>query len=228
MNEPFIKEFIEERDLTIYVVFDVSGSNEFGSNKAKKEAAIELSASIMFAALRNNDKIGLSLFTDRVERFVPARKGRKHVLRLIRELIYHEPESRVTDIKASLSYLASILKRRAIIFIVSDFLADDFSKPLKILKNRHDVIMVNINDEREMEIPDVGYIELEDEETGEQMLVNTSDPVFRKEYSKLVNRRYRKLENLMKKINIDMIKLRSDEAFEVPLRQFFKMRSKRR
>ena len=167
MNKTYVKEFIEERDLTMYIVFDISASSDFGSIVSKKEAAIELSTSLAFAAMRNNDKVGLLLFSEKAERFVPARKGKKHTLKVIREMISHKPKYKGTDIDKSLRYLSNVLKKRSILFIISDFLSKDFSKPMKVLKNKHDVIAVNINDIRELEIPDIGYIELEDEETGE-------------------------------------------------------------
>ncbi len=227
MNEAYIKEFIEERDLTIYILFDISASNEFGSIKEKKESAIEICASVMFAALRNNDKVGMMLFTDRVEKFVPASKGKKHMLRLIREMLYFKPEGKKTDLNKALSFLASVQRKRSTIFVVSDFMSEEFLKPLKVLKNRHDVIMININDPRELEIPDVGYIELEDAETGEQLLVDTSDLVFRENYSKLVKKKYAKLSNKLKKLKVDMIQLTTETPFEIPLRSFFKMRIRR-
>ncbi|MCK5629196.1 MAG: DUF58 domain-containing protein [Nanoarchaeota archaeon] len=227
MNHPYIKEFIEERDLTIYIIFDVSGSGEFGSSKSKKESAIELCASLMFAALRNNDKVGIALFTDKVERFIYPRKGRKHVLKMIREMIYFKPENKRTDLKNTLDYMSKVIKKRSIIFIVSDFISEDFSKPLKLLKNKHDIIAINMYDIREVQLPDVGYIELEDEETGEQMLVDTSDPEFRAEYAKLADERTKELNQFMKKMKIDMIGIRSGEQFDVSLRKFFIQRLKR-
>jgi uncharacterized protein (DUF58 family) len=151
-NSPFVKEFIEERDLNVYIVFDVSASNDFGFEKSKKEVGFEIAASIMFAALRSNDNIGLCLFTNKVEKFIKPRKGRKHVLRLLRELIYHEPVNQVTDINNSLTYLNKIIKKRSILFIVSDYISAQFEKPLKYLRNKHDVVLVNLSDIREKEI----------------------------------------------------------------------------
>ena len=226
MNRPFIKEFIEERDLTVYILFDVSGSGEFGSSKSKKDSAIELCASLMFAALRNNDKVGLALFTNKVEKFVPPRKGKKHMLKLIRETLYFRPESKTTDIKATMEYLSKIIKKKSIIFIVSDFIADDFSRPLKYLTNKHDSIAINMHDARELELPDVGYIELEDDETGEQMLVDTSDPDFRAEYARLASERFSKLRESLRKMRIDMIEIQSGKRFDAQLRKFFSQRIK--
>jgi uncharacterized protein (DUF58 family) len=227
MNKPYVKEFIEERDLTVYILFDVSGSNEFGSVKSKKEAAIELGASIMFAALKNDDKIGLCLFTKHVEKFIKAKKSKKHVLKLIRDLVNFNPEFKTTDLNETLKFISKVVKKRSIIFIISDFFSDDFSRPLSIMKNRHDVIAINLNDIREQEIPDVGYIELEDEETDEQVLVNTSDISFREKYMELINKKNNDLRVLLSKLKIDMIQIKSDEPFEVPLTRFFRVRERR-
>jgi uncharacterized protein (DUF58 family) len=227
LNAPFVKEFIEERNLSVYIVFDVSGSGEYGSSKSKKDQGYEIAASIMFAALRNNDSVGLCLFSDHVEKFIPTRPGKKHVLRMLRELIYCEPESRGTDVEKSLSYLAKIVKKRSVIFVLSDYLTGDFEKPLRHLKNRHDVILINLSDITEEDIPDIGYALIEDEETGEQVLVNTSDKAFRAAYVKNSAQRTEALEKRMKKLKTDLINVRTNEAFSVPLTRFLKMREKR-
>ncbi len=227
MNRPFIKEYIEERDVTVYILFDCSRSGEFGSTISKKETATELAASLMFAAIRNNDRVGLVMFTDQIERFIPARKGKRHVLKLISSMVSHKPKNKRTDISVPLKFCSKVLKKRCIIFIVSDFISPDFSKPMKILKNRHDIIAVNINDIREQEIPDIGYIELEDEETGEQVLVNTSDKRFRKNYVSLVKTQNENLRRLLMKLKIDTIQLLSGTPYEVPLKKFFEMRTRR-
>ncbi len=181
-NSPFVKEFIEERDLDIYIVFDVSASGNFGNKKAKKEIGFEISAALMFSALKNNDNVGLCLFTDRIEKFFRPRKGRKHLLAMLRELIYYEPKHRKTDINNSLAHLSKIIKKRSVIFVISDYVSGSFEKSLKFLKKRHDVILVKLSDAIEKELPDLGYIFLEDEETGEQVLVNTADENFRNTY----------------------------------------------
>ena len=227
LNAPFVKEYIEERNLSVYIVFDVSGSGEYGSEKSKKDQGYEIAASIMFAALRNNDSVGLCLFSDRVEKFIPKRPGKKHVLRMLRELVYYEPESRGTDVEKSLSYLAKIVKKRSVIFVISDYLTGDFDKPLKHLKNRHDVILINLSDITEQDIPDIGYALIEDEETGEQVLVNTSDKAFRAAYAKNSAQRTQTLEKKMKKLKTDLINVRTNEAFSIPLTRFLKMREKR-
>ncbi len=229
-NSPFVKEFIEERDLNVYIVFDVSASNEFGFEKSKKEAGFEIAASVMFSALKNNDNIGLCLFTDNIEKFIKPRKGKRHVLRVLRELVYYEPKNRLTDINKTLTALNNILKRRSILFIISDFIDNpkNFEKPLKFLKLRHDVVLINLTDVNEVEIPDVGYIYLEDEETGEQVLVNTSDKEFRKIYVNEIKKINSNITKDMKKLNVDMIPVSTDKPFYVPLRNFFKIRERRK
>ncbi len=225
-NQPFIKEFIEERDLRIYFAFDFSASGSFGNFVEKRFRAIELSASLMFSAIRNNDNVGLFIFTNTVETFIPARKGKKHVLKLISALVSHKSRSKMTNIKKSLSHIANVVKRRAVIFIVSDFYSDDFSKALNLLKKKHDVVALRVNDSREISIPDVGLIDLEDEETGEQLLVDTSDEEFRKSYIKVLSKKEDELKTLFRKNKIDSIQLFTDEKYDVPLRKFFKLRQK--
>jgi len=227
LNAPFVKEFIEERDLTLFIVFDLSSSNEFGFQRSKKDVCYDIAASLMFAAMRNNDNVGLCLFTDRVEKFVPPRKGKKHILKLLRELIYHEPKSKTTDIRTALSYLNKVIKKRSIIFIISDFLTPDFEKPLKQLKSKHDVILVDMADVHEEDIPDIGYAFLEDYETGEQILVDTSDSEFRMRYTELVRTSRDALLTTLKRLNVDIIRMNTSEPFYVPLQTFFKMRERR-
>jgi len=223
-DHPFVKEFIEERDLNVYFVFDYSASNYFGNLIEKRRKAIELTATLMFSAMKNNDNVGLFIFTEDIEKFIPARKGRRHVLKLISSLVSHKPQSKRTDIEKALSHISNIIKKRSVIFILSDFYNQDFSKPLKILKRRHDVIAIKVNDAREAEIPDVGLIQLEDEETGEQLLVDTSDQGFRDNYAKLVNKEEIRLRNLFNKNGVDVININTDSPYESPLRKFFRMR----
>lgn len=224
LNHPYIKEFIEERDLRVYFAFDMSASANFGSNISKRNKAFEIVASLMFAAVQNNDNVGMFIFTDKVETYIPARKGRKHILRLLSKLVSFTPDSAKTDLKSSLIYISKVLKRRSIVFIISDFFTEDFSKPLRIMKNRHDVIAVRIIDERERQIPDVGLIELEDEETGEQILVDTSSEDFREKYSSLVNQKDDELKKTFRKVKVDLVNIVTDEPYEVRLKKFFKTR----
>ena len=224
-NHPYIKEFIEERDLRIYFAFDISASGFFGNIISKKRKAIELIASLMFAAIKNNDKAGLFLFTDKIEKFIPAKKGRKHILKLIRELIHYNPESKQTNIGNSLKHISKIIKKRSILFIISDFYStENFMHPLKLLKNKHDVIAIRINDQREFDIPDIGLIELEDEETGEQLLLDTSDIEFQKKYKELITGMRKKSKTMFRKVKVGVLDITTDEPYEIPLKKFFKIR----
>jgi len=227
MKKPYVKEYIEERDLTVYLALDISGSGEFGSEKIKKEAAIEIAASIAFAALRNNDNIGLALCTDKVEKYIPPRKGRKHALRLIREMALYQPKSRGTSIEKPLESIAKIAKRRAVIFVISDFISGDFTKALRTLKTRHDIIAIKVKDKREEALPDIGCVYMEDEETGEQMLVDTSDEAFREKYAVLQRQKADELRTRLKKAKTGLIEIDAAEPFEKPIRQYFAQREKR-
>ena len=223
-----VKEFVEERDLYVYVLFDYSASNEFGFQKSKKSLGSEVAASIIFSAMKNNDNIGLGIFTDKLERFVPAKKGRKHSLKLLRELIVHEPESKQTDINNSLSQIHNILKQHCVIFVISDYISSSFLKPLKFLRNRHDIILVNLSDIREIEIPNIGYVMLEDMETGEQTMVNTSDESFQRDFQKNVQNESDKVSKEIRNLKVEMIGVSEKEPFELTLRKFFNRRMRYR
>lgn len=226
-NSPFIKEFIEERDLNVYIVFDISGSSRFGSKKSKKEVGFEIAASIMFAALKNNDNVGLCLFTDHVEKFIKPKKSKKFILKILRELIYYEPKNEKTDINKSLTYLSRIIKKKSILFVLSDFISADFESSIKILKNKHDIILINLSDIHEKDLPNLGYIFLEDEESGEQIIVNTGDEKFRKIYSQKIREKNNKMLTTIKRLGIDMIQINTNEPFYIPLRKFFRLRKRR-
>jgi uncharacterized protein (DUF58 family) len=224
-NHPYIKEFIEERDLQIYFVIDLSESGSFGNNISKKQRSLEIIASLMFAVLRNNDRAGIFLVTDKIEKFIPAKKGRRHILHLLKSMVLFTPNSPKTDLKNSLSDISKIIKRKSILFIISDFIDEsEFLKPLEILRKNHDIIALKISDQREKEIPNVGLIELEDKETGEQILVNTSDEEFRRTYSSLISKNELQLISNLRKIKIDTLSITSDENYAVPLKKFFKKR----
>ncbi len=231
MGHPFVKEFIEERDLCVYIVFDVSGSLDFGTQNAlKKDVCMELIASIAFMCLKNNDRIGVVLSTDEVERYFPARAGRRHILRIVHDLAGFEPKKSGTNLRAPLDYLSKILKRKSVIFLISDFM-DDFSRfelPLKMLSKRHDVIAVHVEDQREIVMPDVGLIELEDEETGEQLTVDTSDEGFVKEYSHLVASQKSFTEKMFRKYKIDFVKINTKDGWVKPVTAYFREKKKRR
>lgn len=226
-NKPFVKEFIEERDLNVYFVLDVSSSGLFGNTTSKTKKAIELVASLMFSAIKNNDNVGAILFTSDVEKFIPARKGKKHILKLLDIILSFKPKYKTTNIKNALDFTSKVIKRKSTVFMVSDFYSDNFTKPLKILKQRQDLIAIRITDSIEKSIPDVGLIELEDEETGEQILVDTSDEEFRNNYKKAIQENDAQLNKTFKKYKIDQIEITTDESYEKPLKKFFKIRKNR-
>ncbi|VUT26983.1 MAG: hypothetical protein MOIL_01809 [Candidatus Methanolliviera sp. GoM_oil] len=227
MNAPFVKEFIEERDLTVHIVLDISASSEFGFERRKRDVGIEIAASLIFSALTNNDRVGMFLCTSEVEEFIPPRKGRSHLFKLLKEMIYFTPENKTTDLDNCIRYVSKVTKRKSTIFIISDFITEDFEKSLRILKNRHEVILVNVSDVRESDIPDIGYVLLEDGETGEQFLLDTSDKGFRERYTGIVRQRNEELSERMRRRKVDMINIRTDQPFEIPLRRFFRMKKRR-
>ncbi|MBC8251777.1 MAG: DUF58 domain-containing protein [Candidatus Nitrosopelagicus sp.] len=226
-NKLHVKEFVEERDLRVYVIFDYSASNEFGFQKSKKSIGHEIAASIIFSAMKNNDSIGLGIFTDSLEQFIPARKGRKHSLTLLRTLLSHKTKSKQTDIETSLLQLHHILGQHSIIFIISDYISPNFLRPLKFLKNRHDVILINLSDIRESQLPDIGYTMLEDMESGEQLLVNTSDVTFRESFTKNSLENSEKIKNDITKLKVEMVDVSEQIPFDMALRQFFNQRMRR-
>ena len=223
-NKLHVKEFVEERDLRVYVIFDYSASNEFGFNKSKKSIGHEVAASIIFSAMKNNDSVGLGIFTDTLEQFIPARKGRRHSLTLLRSLLSHKTKSKKTNIETSLLQLHHVLGQHSVIFIISDYLSPSFLRPLKFLKNRHDVVLINLADIRESELPDIGYTMLEDMESGEQLLVNTSDQNFRDAFTKNSLENSHKIKNDITKIKVEMVNVSEQIPFDKALRQFFDQR----
>jgi len=226
---PFVKVFEEERELTVMLVVDVSASGDFGTReRLKTELGVEICALLAFSAIKNNDKVGLIIFSDRIEKFVPPRKGRRHVLRVLRELLYHEPEGRGTDINAALEYLAHIQRKRAVVFLVSDFRDEGFDKALSVAGRRHDLIAVRLGDERETELPPLGLLELEDPESGERVLVNTSSEAFRSAFRKENERRAAVLDRALKRSKVDTIDIRTGEPYAKPLMRFFRERARRR
>jgi uncharacterized protein (DUF58 family) len=225
---PHIKKFREERELSVVILFDASSSGKFGTRERfKSETAAELSALLAFSAIKNNDKVGLIIFTDKIEKYISPRKGRGHVLRLIREVLYFKPESTGTDISGALEYLNKVIKRKSVVFLISDFMSDDFYKPLQIANNKHDVIAMKISDPREKSFENVGLIELEDSETGEVFLVDTSSKKFRNEFAARTDEDGINLVKGFRLIGVDFINIKTDESYIVPLINFFKMREKR-
>ena len=228
LGNAFVKKFTEERELTVMLIVDVSASGNFGSTtQSKRELAAEVACLLAFSAIRNNDKVGLVLFTDRVELFIPPKKGRSHTLRLIREILFFEPIGRGTDPALALDYLNKIVTRRAVVFFVSDFQTPDFSHALAVSGRRHDFIAVRIEDERETVLPNVGIITLEDAETGEQIEINTADRNTRMQFSDLADQNARDLTRTLRRNNIDAITLRTSEDYLPALRSFFRLRERR-
>ena len=223
-NDLFVKEFVEEKELNVYVIIDLSASNDFGYIKSKKELGFEVAASLMFSAIKNNDRVGMGLFTETLEKFIPAKKGKKHMMEILQNLLDYSPKSSKTDIFKSLSQLQSNLKRRSVVFIVSDFISDSFVKPLKYLKFKHQIVLINISDIRESQIPEIGHVYLEDAESGEQILVNTSDKKFQEQYSMLLKKTREKNEYEMKKSGIDFLNLSNEESFDITFNRYIRNR----
>jgi len=205
----------------------MSASNDFGFIKSKKELGFEVAASLMFSALKNNDKVGMGLFTNSLEKFVPARKGKKHMMQILQELLDYNPKNTNTDIFRSLSELQNNLKRKSVIFIVSDFISESFMKPLKLLKFKHQIILVNISDVCETKIPQIGHAYLEDAESGEQILVNTSDKKFQERYSKIIKKIRDEKEYEIKKIGIDFLNLSNEESFDITFNRYIRNRGRK-
>ena len=227
-GEPHIKRFVEERELTVMLLVDASSSGRFGSaGQMKSELAAELCAVLAFSAIHNNDKVGLIIFTDQVEKFVPPKKGRSHVLRVIRDILYYEPKQSETDIAAALDYLNGVTTRRTVTFLVSDFLAAGYERALRVSNKRHDVIAMSIIDPREVAMPNVGLIELTDAETGESILVDTSSGALRGDYAAFSEGMLAERRSLFRSIGVDSIEIRTDEPYIRPLMRFFRMRERR-
>jgi len=228
MGHPYVKKFVEERELTIMLLLDVSMSCRFGTaTRIKSELAAELCSVIAFSAIKNHDKVGMLTFTDRVEKFIPPRKGLRHVLRVIREALYNTPQGTGTDINKVLEYLNGVTTRRTIAFVISDFFAPDFKKTLSITNKRHDVIAITIVDPAETALPEAGIIKLHDAETGKPYLIDTSDKgvrdFYRKHSEKAVNERTR----LFRSVSVDNIVINTGESYVEPLVRFFRMRERR-
>lgn len=227
-GSPYVKKFEEERELTIMFVVDASGSGAFGSVKRfKAELAAELCAVLAFSATRNNDRVGLVMFSDRIEKVVPPEKGRRHVLRVVRELLYSEPEGSGTDIPMALDFLANVVRRHAVVFLVSDFQTSGYDRALAVANRRYDLIAVDVSDPREDELPRVGMIELEDAETGERILVDAGDRKFMERFAREVERRRVKKELGFRRLGVDRIAVSTDRPYVEPLERFFRMRARR-
>ncbi|MEA3547831.1 MAG: DUF58 domain-containing protein [Thermodesulfobacteriota bacterium] len=225
---PYVKQYVEERELTVFFLVDLSASGAFGSiTKTKNEVAAELTALLAFSAIKNNDKVGLIVFTDIIELFIPPKKGVSHVLRLIREILHFRPSQARTDISVALDFFGRIMRKRAVVFVISDFISPDFSQDMRILARRHDLISVSITDPREMELPPAGLIELEDAETGASILIDCGSREVREQYRQLAGERLRNLENLFRSMDVDHIPLQTGQDYVADLIRFFRTREKR-
>lgn len=228
MGAPFIKKYVEERQLTVMILLDASSSSNFGTTKRlKKELAAEVSAVLAFAAIQNNDRVGLIIFTDKIEKFVPPRKGLHHVLRVVREALYFTPKDKGTDIGGALRYLDNVTSRRAVTFVISDFFAKDFKKPLSIANKKHDVVAITITDPREGELPDAGIVELVDAESGKSYMIDTSSAKVREKYAKKSREMRDERMKLFGSVGVDHIDISTDRSYIEEFIKFFRMRKKR-
>ncbi|MBE9575842.1 MULTISPECIES: DUF58 domain-containing protein [Flavobacterium] len=225
-NEPFVKVFEEERELTMMLMVDISGSESFGTkNQLKRDMITEIAATLAFSATQNNDKIGLLLFSDQIELFIPPKKGKSHVLRIIRELIEFESKSKKTDLSQALKYLSSVLKKKAIVFLISDFMVKDYEHTLKIASKRHDVTGIRVFDQREESIPNIGVVNMLDAETGETLLVDTTSYKVRMDYEKYYRENVNYFKDIFSKCGAGTISSRVDESYVTKLLGYFKARN---
>jgi len=224
-NHPYIKIFEEERELTVMLLIDISGSRNFGTQtQLKKNMITEIAAVLSFSAIQNNDKIGAILFSDQVEKFIPPKKGRQHILRIIRELIDYQPKSQGTDISEGLRYFSNAIKKRSTAFLISDFIDEDYEEALRIANKRHDLIALNIYDLRETELPGIGMLRLKDAETGRSAWVDTSSRKTRERYKTFMQQETARFNDLMLRTGLDSVSIRTDEDYVKPLMNLFKRR----
>ncbi|HBX88742.1 MAG TPA: DUF58 domain-containing protein [Marinilabiliaceae bacterium] len=225
-NRPFIKVFEEEREMTVMLLVDVSGSREFGTTwRFKKNLITEIAAVLAFSAIQNNDKAGVVFFSDRIEKFIPPKKGKKHILHIIREMIGYQPENRETDISEALRYLTNAIKKRCTAFLISDFLDNGFEDALKIANQKHDVVALRVYDPREMEMPDVGFVKFKDAETGDLRWINTSRRSSREAYNLWWKENEARVSAALKKCGVDSVSVHTDEDYVKALISLFKKRS---
>ena len=228
MNDAYVKIFTEEREMTVMLLVDLSASERFGSvEKPKIETVAEVAALLAFSAIKNNDRVGLILFTDRIERFVPPKKGRSHVMRVVTEILNASPEGEGTDLAVALDLLGGIGKRRTVAFLISDFIAERYEKPLKVVSAKHDLIPIQIVDPRETELPDVGLALIEDLETGALVEVDTSDSDLRASYTREAQRQRASREHLFRRLQLDHVTVSTDRDFVRPLTELFRLRQRR-
>lgn len=224
-NEPFVKVFEEERELTMMLMADISGSEFFGTQEQfKNEIVTEIAATLAFSAMQNNDKIGLILFSDQIELFIPPKKGKSHVLRIIRELLEFKPKSKKTNLSEALKYLTNVMKKKAIVFVLSDFMTEGYKDTLKIVAGKHDVTGIRVYDKKEETLPNLGMVQMQDGETGELLLVNTASKKVRNNYYSYYRERVTDFENAFKKSGAGVIDCRVDESYVKKLLGYFKRR----
>ena len=227
-GRPFVKRYVEERELTVMLLIDVSASGSFGSiDKTKSEIAAEISALIAFSAIKNNDRVGAILFTDCVEKFIPPRRGSTHVLRLIREVLFHAPEHRGTSIQKALVHLNLVLHKRSVVFLISDLLDQGFEQSLKVANRRHDIVIIQIMDPRERELPDAGIVEIRDAETGEIVRIDTALPWIRDTFRENWGRYQERLSKLFDSHRMDHVTIQTGKPYNIPLVRFFEERARR-
>jgi uncharacterized protein (DUF58 family) len=227
-GHPYIKKFREERELTVMLVVDLSASGQFGSvRQTKNELAAELAAVLAFSAIRNNDKVGIILFTDRIEKYIAPKKGRRHVLRVIREILAFEPQGTGTDLGLALDYLNHVQRRRAVCFLLSDFQDEEFQKQLRVAGKRHDMVALSLRDPREETLPAIGLVELRDAETGQHVLVDSFDREVREAFAQEARQRLHALRQTFRSTAVDQVEIRCDEDYMRPLVRFFRMRERR-
>ena len=228
-NSPFVKVFEEEREMTVMLLIDVSASGNFGTQEQfKRELATELAAILAFSAIKNNDKVGVIFFTDKVEQFIPPKKGKSHILRIIREVLAFEPTGKGTDIASALEYFSAVIKKRSICFILSDFMSKEFDRPLKIASKKHDLVALRIHDTREDTLPNVGLVPMQDAETEKMLFVDTSSKKIRDNFAKNRAQATAKLRKLFPASGVDLIDITTGTDYVKPLINFFKTRGKRR
>ncbi len=229
MGVPYVKRFMEERELVVMFLLDVSASGRFGSaDKTKIDTAAEICAVLAFSAIQNNDKVGAIVFSDDVEKYVQPDKGRRHVLRVVRDVLFHEPRGHRTDVAKALDYLLRVSKRRAIVFVVSDFLSPDFSRPLAMAARKHDVVAVWLTDPREERIDNAGLVRVWDQESQVERVIDTSSKRARDRFAQAVERRRAEMNSLMRKNGVDCVRVEAGHDYIVPLSRFFRARAKRR
>ncbi len=228
MGHPYVKKYTEERELTVLFAVDMSGSEQFGTRgRFKAETATEVAAVIAMAAIKNNDRVGLLLFTDRIEQFVPPKKGRRHALRLIRDLLAFKPRGRGTDLAVALDYLGRLLRHRAIIFLISDFLDNGFESSLKVISRRHDLVAITVSDPRERSLPDVGYLDLIDAETDERIVLDSGSRFVREQFEHLADEEDVRLRRLLNRLSVDQIDIQTDRSYVPALIDFFRTRERK-